>query len=376
MKIAINTWILRNKKLDGIGYFTVQTISRIIKNNPQVQFQILADKKFTEDYFNFPNATIYRIFPALRHPLLYVFYLEFVLPFFLRKHKPDALIAPDGMISLCSKTKQIPVLHDINFEHYPKDLPLKNRLYYRFFFHRFAEKATAIATVSEYSKKDIIKEYKVGADKISVIYSDKNADFLPLTEQEIINVRKQYSNGQPYFFFIGSLHPRKNIVRLIQAFEMFKLQTSSNTKLLLAGNFLWDNSVIINELNNCSSKNDIVFLGRVSNEAIKQILPASLALMFVSTFEGFGVPIIEGFHSGVPVITSNTSSMPEIAGNAALLVNPFNIDEIKNAMQQISEDDTLRSRLIEKGHQQKLLFSWDDTAKLLWNCAVKKIDNC
>src|SRR5690349_10249350 len=112
MTIAVNCWILRNKKLDGIGYFTVNTIANLIKQHPDVQFQILCDKKFTEDYFDFPNVSKHKIFPALRHPLLYVFYMELVLPFFLRKHKPDIMVSVDGFLSLLSGCKQIPIIYD------------------------------------------------------------------------------------------------------------------------------------------------------------------------------------------------------------------------------------------------------------------------
>ena len=115
MTIAINCWILRNKKLDGIGYFTVNTVANLIRQHPEIQFQILCDKKFTEDYFDFPNVTKHKIFPALRHPILYVIYMELVLPFFLRKHKPDLMVSMDSFLSLLSCCKQIPVIYDINF---------------------------------------------------------------------------------------------------------------------------------------------------------------------------------------------------------------------------------------------------------------------
>ena len=100
MKIAINCWILRNKQIDGIGYFTINSVSRIIKDHPEVQFQVLCDKNFTEDYFDNLNVTKHHIFPALRHPLLYIFYMEFILPFFLRKHKPDVFVSAEDRKSV------------------------------------------------------------------------------------------------------------------------------------------------------------------------------------------------------------------------------------------------------------------------------------
>src|ERR1700712_1943452 len=121
MKIAINCWLLRNKQLDGMGYFTINTISRLIQQHPEVHFQILCDKNFTENYFDYGNASLHYVFPALRHPLLYIYYLEVVVTNFLRKNKPDIFVSADGFLSLSSRAKQLSIIYDINFEHFPKD---------------------------------------------------------------------------------------------------------------------------------------------------------------------------------------------------------------------------------------------------------------
>ena len=202
MKIAINCWVLRNKQLDGIGYFTVNTIARVIKNHPEVEFMILCDKDFTENYFDFPNAIKYPVFPALRHPLLYVWYMEAVLPGFLKKHQPQLLISMEGFSSLRAATRQVPVVYDINFEHQPQDLTLKNRLYFRFFFRRFVKNATRVITISEYSKQDIASFYSVSANKIDNVSCGINGNFEPLTVTEIEETRNTFSGGKPYFFFV------------------------------------------------------------------------------------------------------------------------------------------------------------------------------
>ena len=371
MTIAINCWILRNKKLDGIGYFTVNTIANLIKDHPDVQFKILCDKKFTEDYFDFPNVTKHKIFPALRHPVLYVFYMEFVLSFFLRKHKPDVMVSADGYLSLLSGCKQIPVIYDINFEHNPKDVKLKNRIYFRFFFKRFARKAKRIATISEYSKKDIADYYRIDSNKIDNVSCGINSNFSPLDEQEIIEVRNKWSGGKPYFFFVGSMHPRKNIKRLIDGFNFFKQVTKSDFKLILAGSILWSKTEIEDSYTNSPYKGDIIFTGRLSDEDLQKMLGAAYALSFVPIFEGFGLPIVEAFQSGVPVICSNVTSMPEVAGDAALIVDPFSIESIAGGMEKLANDNEFRNQLISKGHIQKKLFSWSRTAQLLWESICK-----
>lgn len=371
MKIAINCWVLRNKQLDGIGYFTVNTISRVIKNHPETQFLILCDKNFTENYFDFPNVTKHRVFPPLRHPVLYMWYMEYVLPRFLAKHAPDLLISMEGFLSLSAKLPQLPVIYDINFEHQPQDLKWQNRLYFRFFFKRFVKKATRIATISNYSKQDIASFYSVPAEKIDNVSCGINSNFSPLTAADIAETRNRFSNGMPYFFFVGSMHPRKNIKRLIEAYTLFRQQTNAPHKLLLAGAIWWSKSSIEEAYNNSPFKQDIVFTGRLSEADLQKVLGSAFALSFVPIFEGFGLPIVEAMQSEVPVLCSNTTSMPEVAGNAAVLIDPFNINDIAAGMEKLYRDEALRKKLVQLGNLQKEKFTWNNTAELFWQ-SVKK----
>ncbi|MCF3108493.1 glycosyltransferase family 4 protein [Niabella sp. CC-SYL272] len=371
MNIAVNCWNLRNKNIDGIGNVIIETISRLIQQHPEIHFQLLCDKSFDRSYFDFPNARKHLIFPPYRHPLLYLFYLEGKLPSFLKKNKTDLFIGMDGMISLRTNCKQIAVMHDLNFEYHPKDLLLRNRLYYRFFFKRFAQKSSRIVAVSEYTKNDIMDRYHIDAGKIDVMYLGVKTIFHPLTTNEIQAVRNKYSNGLPYFFFVGSMHPRKNIPRLLAAFELFKMETGSHTKLLLAGNLQWKTDVLQHALQYLKYRDDIHFTGRVSDAELNQLLAASQGLVFVPTFEGFGLPIIEGFQAGVPVICSNTTSMPEVAGGAALLVNPLNTNEIAAAMSRVDTDKKYRIGLIEKGTLRKALFNWEQSSVQLYASILK-----
>jgi glycosyltransferase involved in cell wall biosynthesis len=372
--IAVNCWILRNKHLDGIGYFTVNTISRIIKDHPDTDFLIMCDRNFNEDYFDFPNTARHKIFPAFRHPLLYVFYMELVVPLFLKKHKPDIFVSVDGFLSLMSNCVQLPVIHDLNFAHYPKDLKLKNRLYYNFFFKRFAKKATRIATVSAFSKNDIIDLYKIPGNKIDIIPNGVNSNFRVLKPEEKITAQKKYSGGVPYFFFVGSIHPRKNMVRLLLAFNEFKKSTGSNFKLVIAGTMLWSRSALLTTYNQSPYKADINFTGRLTDDEITQALGGAYALVFVPVFEGFGIPVVEAFNAGIPVLTSNVTSLPEIAADAAVYADPFDIAAIAAGMRKLYENkDGLCTRLVEKGFIQKQRFSWDNMATLLWKSIEKAI---
>jgi glycosyltransferase involved in cell wall biosynthesis len=370
--ISINCWVLRNKNLDGIGYFIINTLPLIIERNPAVSFIILCDKNFSENYFNYKNVVIKKVFPPYRHPLLYIFYMEFILPFILRRDKPDLFVSAEGFLSLFSSCSQLPIIYDLNFEHYPENLDLKNRLYFRFFFKKFAKKAKRIATISEYSKTDIVNTYKILPEIIDNVSCGIKSDFYVLSTSEKNAAMQKYSGGVPYFFFVGSMHPRKNMLRLLLAFNEFKKNTGSNFKLVIAGVMHWSRSEMLDAYEQSPFRTDINFTGRLSDDDLKQALGGAYALTFVPVFEGFGLPIVEAFEAGVPVLAANATSLPEVAGNAAVYADPFDVNSIANGMIALFENkDDCRTRLIEKGFQQKKLFSWDNTALLLWKSMEK-----
>ena len=372
MKIAVNCWILRNKKIDGIGNFTIETLRLLISAHPEIKFQILCDKNFTEDYFDFPNAKKYHIFPPYRHPLLYLFFMEVVVGFFLKKHKPDLFLSMEGFLCLSTNCKQLPIIYDLNFEHQPEDLPFRNRIYFRTFYPKFARKATRIVTISEYSKNDIADTYKIPLNKIDNVSCGVKENFSLIDDKLRQITRDRYTKGAEYFFFIGSMHPRKNIVRLLQAFELFKKKSNAPLKLVLAGNIFWGDESVQAVISTMNAKDDIVFTGRISDDELVNLLGSAFALTFVPTFEGFGLPIVEAFQSDVPVICSSTTSMPEVAGNAALMVDPLNIEDIADKMKLLWNDKLLVQELIDKGRLQKNLFTWKRTSELLY----KSIQNC
>ncbi len=373
MKIAINTRLLIEHKLDGIGWFTFETLKRITQNHPEHEFYFLFDRKYSDKFIFSDNITPIIINPPARHPVLWYLWFEFSVKRILKKNKADLFLSPDGYLSLSSKIKQIPVIHDINFVHRPQDLPFLTRKYYNYFFPKFAKHAFKIATVSEYSKQDIIQEYKTSESKVEVVYNGCNEMYKPVSENEQRVTKQKYSGGKDYFIFIGTLHPRKNIARLFQAFGRFKTETKSDLKLVIVGTKMFMTKDIEEAYSNSKFIKDIVFTGRLNPEDLHYVLASSYAMTFVPLFEGFGIPLIEAMNCDVPVISSNTTSLPEVADDAALYVNPFEVDDIKNAMIKITTDNTLRSALIEKGRIRKEKFSWDKTAEKLWNLIVESL---
>lgn len=375
MQIVVNTRLLLRDRLDGMGWFSHQTLRRITRANPNTHFVFLFDRPHDEQFVYGSNVTPLVLSPQARHPVLYYLWFQHSVKPLLNKMKPDLFLSPDGFLSLGARCRQLPVIHDINFHHNRKDTRWLTSRYYNHYFPKFAREATRIVTVSEYSRNDISKQYGVDQSKIDVVYNGINEFFKPVNQWTQEETRRKYSYGQPYFLFVGSLHPRKNGVRLIEAFTLFKKQHSSNIKLLFAGPGLWGLKEVRKALERSGAKDDIIFTGRLKDDDLAKVTGSALALTYFPYYEGFGIPLIEAMASGIPVVCSNVTSLPEVAGDAALLVDPMNVEKIAEAMSVIAQNEQLRKELSSKGLERCAQFSWDRTADLLWKSIQKTIES-
>ena len=372
MKIAVNTRLLLKGKLEGIGWVAYETLRRIVQDHPEVEFYFIFDRQPDPMFLFADNVKPVVLFPQARHPFLFIWFFEFSVKKALDKIQPDLYFSPDGYLSLRSNVPQVAQFHDLNFEHFPKDMPKIHLWHYKRYFPKFARKAKRIVTVSEFSKQDIVDCYGVDPQKIDVAYNGVNEIFKPLTVEEKVAIRARYSEGHPYFMFVGSLHPRKNLARLFTAFDRFKQRNHDEVRLVIVGEKRWWTEPIQKAYDAMSCKDDVVFAGRLSAEDLHKVTAAALASVYVSYFEGFGIPILEAFRCDTPVITSNVTSMPEVAQDAALLVDPFNEDAIADAMVTVL-DEKVREALIAKGRERAKAFSWEQAAATLWDCLMKSI---
>jgi len=366
MNIAINTRLLIQNRLEGIGWFTYESLKRITTQHPEHHFFFIFDREYDPDFLFSNNITPIIQYPQARHPILYYTWFEMAIPKLLQQIRPDLFLSPDGFLSLKTPVRSMAVFHDLNFEHYPQDIPYWTRRYYRTYFPKYAAKAVRIATVSEFSKTDIVRQYKVSPDKVDVVYDGANDAYKPLDPAVKELVRNEYAGGMPYFIFIGSLHPRKNLANLFRAFDLFKKSNPSEVKLLIVGARKWWTREIDIAFNRMIFSDDVIFTGRLESLELSRVLGSALALTYVSYFEGFGIPIVEAFRCDVPVITSNVTSMPEVAGDAALLVDPFKPESIAEALYKAYQYESIRDELITRGRRRKDMFSWQKTADRLW----------
>lgn len=364
-RIAINTRFLLPDKMEGFGWYTYEVVRRMVAMHPEVHFFFFFDRAYDKKFIFGPNVTGVVLKPQARHPILFKLWFDVAVKRALKKYQIDLFFSPDGYVSLTTDVPQVAVIHDLNFVHFPQDIPRKHRGYLLRNFPRFAQKAKHIVTVSNYSKEDLIQTYGIAPERITVGHNGAADWFQPVesVHQEVI--RAKYASGLPYFLSVGALHPRKNIVRLLQAFDSFKAQSDSETQLVIVGDSYYWSAEMKRTLETMRFKDAVRFTGHVQAEKLVGLYGAAQALVFVSYFEGFGIPLVEAMRCGCPVIAGNRTSLPEVVGDAGKLVDPFQVSEITDALIELDSNPDLRESYIQRGYAQAEKFTWDRTAEVV-----------
>lgn len=368
MRIAVNTRFLLKNYLEGYGFFIHETIRRLVLAHPEHEFIFLFDRPYEQDFIYAANVTPVIIGPPARHPLLWKLWYDYKVPAVLKKYKADVFVSADGFASLHTKVPQCVVMHDLSFLHYPAFIKKSHLIYFKNQQPKFAKKAKRVATVSEYSKKDIIESFGVDEYKIKVVYSAAKNSYHPVNDLVKEKVKAKYTDGKEYFIYVGAIHPRKNLMNLLKAFSVFKKKMKSNMQLVIAGRLAWKYAAFTEKLKTYKYRNEVHLTGYLPQQELAELTASAYALVYPSLFEGFGVPPLEAMNCEVPVITSSVSSIPEICGDAALYANPGSYEDMADKMMLLYKDEQLRTSLIARGKIQSGIYSWDKTAALLWNC--------
>jgi len=374
MRIAVNTRFLMSDYLEGYGYFLNETLSRITKNHPEHEFIFIFDNPFHEKFLFAPNIKAVVVGPQARHPLLWKLWYDIKLPAILKKYKADVFVSCDGFCSLTTRVPQCLAVHDLAFLHFPSFIKRSHLLFYKHYTPKFLNKARMIITVSEFSKQDIISQYKIEADKINVVYSAAKDIFQPIENEVKQKIKDKYTKGKEYFIYAGAIHPRKNLMNLLKAFSAFKKRQQSGLQLILAGRLAWKNESFTKKLQSFKYRNDVILTEYVEEEELVKLIGAAYAMVYPSLWEGFGVPVLEAMNSATPVITSLNSSMQEIAREGALYADANNYLDIADKMMLLYKNENLRNEMIEKGKLIAQQYHWDKTAELLWQSIVKTVE--
>jgi glycosyltransferase involved in cell wall biosynthesis len=362
LKIAVNTRFLLPRRLEGFGWYTHEILRRMVVNHPDDTFIFLFDRPFDPAFVYASNVVPVVVPPPARHPLLFYAWFEWQLPRMLRKYQADVFFSPDSMCSLSTTLPTLMTVHDIVPLHLPRQFPPVTRNYLTAHLPRMIHRADHIVTVSEYVRNDIIDTCKMDPQQVSVVYNGCRERFLPLNQAAQSKVQAKWAGGKPYFLYTGAIHPRKNIPRMIAAFDAFKAQSGSNFRLLLAGRFAWQSGPVKTAWDAARHQADIRFLDYVDDADLHALVGGAHALLYLSLSEGFGLPMVEAMQAGVPVVAADATCLPEVAGGAALLVDPLDTEAIRQGLETIATDPRLRSQLSEMGLKRAKMFSWEQAS--------------
>ncbi|MEM7657211.1 MAG: glycosyltransferase family 1 protein [Bacteroidota bacterium] len=364
--IAVNTRLLMKGSTEGISRYEEEVLSRLAIRHPEVQFSFLFDRPYHQDYVYGSNVTPYVVPPQARHPVLWYLFFHHTLPRKIRQLKPDLIFSPELYTPQVPEIPRVSVFHDLAYEYYPKDMKPWASRYILKYSRIYAHQADHLLTVSEDCKQDLMKFYRLGSDKVTVAYNGNSSEFQPISEEAKQAVRVQYSEGKPYFVYVGTIQPRKNLVNLFKAYDRFRERCPDEVKLLVVGKKGWETEEIYRTHEQLSFKKDVIFTGPKYGEELNGLFAASVALTFVPYFEGFGLPILEAMCAETAVIAGAITCMPEVYGDAGIGVDPFALDQIAEAMLRLYQGPAYRERLIEKGRSQREKFSWDKTYEGVW----------
>lgn len=366
MVIAVNAIFLQKNLLEGYGHYANEILKRVVQSNPEHQFVFIFDRPFNQQFIFAKNVTAIQVAPAAQHVPAFIYWYNISAALAIKKYKPSIWIQPYGFCSLTTSVPQLLVVHDLAFKQAKKEIAWHQQWFYQYFTPRFLKKATNIITVSNYSKQSIEQAYPFTKNRIKVIPGAARAEFKPISWEEKEQIKEAYTEGFEYFICVSGISPRKNVINMLKAFSLFKKWHKTNMKLVFAGRLAWNYQEIINKLKTYKYKNDVVLTGYLSDDLLQKLTAGAYASIYMSTYEGFGLPIIEAMQAGVPVIAGNNTSMPEVGDDASLYADSLDPTKIAEQMQLLYKDEKLREIIINKGLQRAETYSWDKTAALFW----------
>ena len=291
------------------------------------------------------------------------------------RRPPDLLFVPSHVLPLVRPRRTVVTIHDLGYRYFPEAHPPAQRLYLHLSTRWNARVADQIIADSEATRRALIREYDVPAEKIAVVYPGYDRSLHPLRdERRREDTLTRYGIDGPYILHLGRIQPRKNLVRLVDAF-MRVYPDHPDLLLVLAGPTGWLAEPIRTRVEALGLRGRVLFPGYIREEDKAALISGALCFAFPSLYEGFGFPVLEAQACGVPILTSNTSSLPEVAGEGALLISPVDTEAIAQGLTRLLEDNRLRARLVVQGELNLTRFSWERTARQVTELIQKWVTN-
>jgi glycosyltransferase involved in cell wall biosynthesis len=293
-------------------------------------------------------------------------WFQFSLPFYLNDqsgNKIDLFHGTMAMLPLAVRMPTVVTIYDLVLEKFPETMYWKNWLSLKTLMRISARKASKIIAISENTKKDIIDYFGIDEEKIRVIYLGVDSQFSPQPDPNEADALEKYNLTDGYILSVGTLEPRKNFHRLINAYKMVASSGQKTPKLVIIGGHGWGNEELGKVVRESGLDERVILAGYVPDEDIPVLYRNASVFVYPSLYEGFGLPPLEAMACGTPVITSNLSSIPEVVGDAAILIDPYNTAEIAQAIASVLKNEGLRDSLRTSGLVRSKLFNWEKTAR-------------
>lgn len=346
----------------GIGCYTKNLVENLLKIDKKNEYVLIHSKKKSYNFKGNYKEIRLPFFTSIPRKLIIGF---FTLEKICRQEKLDILhdTGQIGPYFSKSKTKRVLTIFDLSAFYYPEAFTKVTASYSKF-LPLVAGNVDKIMTISQNSKKDIIKFLKIPPNKVAVTYLGTESHFEPIKDRIVLKqIRKKLDLPSSFILFVGTIEPRKNIPFLIRGFAKVRKKLNHDLKLVIAGKMGWEKKSIFDLPKQLSIEKDVFFLGNIEIKDLPALYNSAMIFVYPSLYEGFGLPLLEAMACGCPVITSNTSSLPEIAGEAAILINPNKERELIEAIRDVINNKRLKQTLIKKGFIQAKKFSWKHCAQ-------------
>lgn len=364
MRIGVNALYLLPGKVGGSEIYVRNLVKWLPRAGKGDEFIILVNRESAGVFEEVPGAVkVVRCNVSASNRPARILYEQTVLPFLAVRHGLDALLSAGMTGPFVATVPTFTMIYDLQHVNQPQNFGKLYLLFLKSIIYMSAKRADAVLTLSEKSKRDILKHYNIGPERVCVTYlASDRAVFRGREDEEVAAVRKKYDLPSSFVLYIASSLPHKNYERLLQAFKIVKAR-HKELKLVLIGARDYGHDIIKKKIEELGLTGEVVFLGWLPFEDIPVIYSAADLFVFPSLHEGFGIPVLEAMASGVPVVCSNIEPLDEVAGGAARLVDPSDSESIAEGMREVLENRGLRDRLVKDGFERAAMFSWEKTAK-------------
>jgi len=366
MRITVDLRSLHTDEYSGVEHFTLQALEYLFTIDKTNQYLLYYNgfrrKRF--DQFHFINVAYKQTRIPNRLLNLAFKFLGFPTIETLSDDNPMVLMPNPNMIALRSTTKLILVVHDLSPLFMPEMYSLKAQLWHRLInIPKLAQRADKILAVSEFTKQTLVEKLGIDEHKITIanLAIDHERFHPNLNTAKLRSVRNRYGLPGEYILFLGTLEPRKNLSRLLAAFETL----SSDAHLVIAGKLGWRYDQVLQQMRQSKKARQIHYLGYVPEADKPYLLKLARVFAWPSLYEGFGLPPLEAAAVSTPVLTSSVTSLPKVMGDSALLVNPYNVAEIARGLEELLTQELVRDKFMKRGLERAKEFSWIDTAQAL-----------